>query len=195
MQAQQPCMRIPADGGSLVAGDDKALVGHPSETTQSVCDEVDGVGGPSYPLSPSRATLMPHAISNRSARRVSRRSALLSFLFVTLRGLPISACWGRGATCRKPASLHSRPQTNWCVVTPSLPGRGCKGGRPRVSDEMDLNGVLFVLRTSIPWEALPQELGFGSGMTCWRRLRDWQAAQVSDSRTERGLGLLPLALA
>lgn len=35
-----------------------------------------------------------------------------------------------------------------------------------------------MLRTGIPWEELPQELGFGSGMTCWRRLRDWQAAGV-----------------
>jgi transposase len=34
------------------------------------------------------------------------------------------------------------------------------------------------LRTGIPWEDLPQELGFASGMTCWRRLRDWQAAGV-----------------
>ena len=34
-------------------------------------------------------------------------------------------------------------------------------------------GILFVLHTGIPWEFLPQELGSGSGMTCWRRLRDW----------------------
>ena len=53
-----------------------------------------------------------------------------------------------------------------------------KGGRPRLSDERALNGILFVLRTGTPWEHLPQELGFGSGMTCWRRLRDWQAAGV-----------------
>lgn len=53
-----------------------------------------------------------------------------------------------------------------------------KVGRPRVSDEMALNGILFVLRTGIPWEELPLELGFGSGATCWRRLRDWQAAGV-----------------
>jgi transposase len=33
---------------------------------------------------------------------------------------------------------------------------------------------LFVLQTGIAWEHLPQELGFGSGMTCWRRLRLWQ---------------------
>lgn len=59
------------------------------------------------------------------------------------------------------------------VVTPSV-----KGGRPRLSDEQALNGIVFVLRTGMPWEDLPQELGFGSGMTCWRRLRDWQAAGV-----------------
>ncbi len=37
---------------------------------------------------------------------------------------------------------------------------------------------MFVLRSGIPWEMLPQELGCGSGMTCWRRLRDWQDAGV-----------------
>jgi len=39
-------------------------------------------------------------------------------------------------------------------------------------------GILFVLYTGIRWEFLPQELGFGSGMTCWRRLRDWNNAGV-----------------
>ncbi|PRY45812.1 putative transposase of IS4/5 family DUF4096 [Umezawaea tangerina] len=39
-------------------------------------------------------------------------------------------------------------------------------------------GILFVLYTAISWEFLPQELGFGSGMTCWRRLRDWNEAGV-----------------
>jgi transposase len=53
-----------------------------------------------------------------------------------------------------------------------------KGGRPRISDRAVLRGIVFVLRTGCPWEYLPQELGCGSGMTCWRRLRDWQAAGV-----------------
>ncbi|WP_230950774.1 IS5 family transposase, partial [Xanthomonas translucens] len=53
-----------------------------------------------------------------------------------------------------------------------------KGGRPRVDDQSALNGIVYVLRTGIAWEDLPQELGYGSGMTCWRRLRDWQAAGV-----------------
>jgi transposase len=41
-----------------------------------------------------------------------------------------------------------------------------------------LSGILFVLYTGIPCKFLPQELGFGSGMTCWRRLRDWNDAGV-----------------
>lgn len=70
-------------------------------------------------------------------------------------------------------ALYKRIALLLPVVEPSP-----KGGRPRLSDEQALNGILFVLRTGTPWEHLPQELGFGSGMTCWRRLRDWQSAGV-----------------
>ncbi|MBA8916087.1 transposase [Methylorubrum thiocyanatum] len=35
-----------------------------------------------------------------------------------------------------------------------------------------------MLRSGLPWEMLPAEMGCGSGMSCWRRLRDWQAAGV-----------------
>lgn len=51
-------------------------------------------------------------------------------------------------------------------------------GRRPVDDRAALTGILFVLKTGIPWEDLPQEMGCGCGMTCWRRLRDWQAAGV-----------------
>ena len=53
-----------------------------------------------------------------------------------------------------------------------------KGGRPRVPDRAALTGILFVLRTGMQWEYLPQEMGCGCGMTCWRRLRDWHTAGV-----------------
>ncbi|QOK93665.1 IS5 family transposase (plasmid) [Ralstonia pseudosolanacearum] len=68
----------------------------------------------------------------------------------------------------------------WKALQPLLPvvKPSTKGGRPRVDDRAALNGILFVLHTGIPWEDLPKELGFGSGMTCWRRLRDWQADGV-----------------
>ena len=63
------------------------------------------------------------------------------------------------------------------LLPPFIPSP--KGGRRRsVDDRAALNGILFVLQTGIPWEDLPKELGWGSGMTCWRRLRHWQANRV-----------------
>ena len=71
----------------------------------------------------------------------------------------------------------------WALVAPLLPAEPPKpkGGRPRVPDRACLTGIIFVLKTGIQWELLPQEMGGGSGMTCWRRLRDWQAAGVWDA--------------
>ena len=68
----------------------------------------------------------------------------------------------------------------WAVVEPLLPEERPKpkGGRPRIRDRAALTGILFVLKSGIGWELLPQEMGCGSGMTCWRRLRDWQCAGV-----------------
>ncbi len=68
----------------------------------------------------------------------------------------------------------------WAVVEPLLPRQRPKpeGGRPRIDDRAALTGILFVLKSGIPWEMLPQEMGCGSGSTCWRRLRDWQEAGV-----------------
>jgi len=62
-------------------------------------------------------------------------------------------------------------------LLPPLPPRP-KGGRPPVPHRAALTGILFILKTGTPWEYLPQEMGCGSGMTCWRRLRDWQAAGI-----------------
>jgi transposase len=69
----------------------------------------------------------------------------------------------------------------WELIEPLIPKRQRRfryPGRRPLDDRRVLSGILFVLHTGIAWEHLPQELGFGSGMTCWRRLRDWQAAGV-----------------
>ncbi|WP_435840778.1 IS5 family transposase [Streptomyces cinnamoneus] len=70
----------------------------------------------------------------------------------------------------------------WSLIDPLLPEPAPKRaeGRPRVPDRQALCGILFVLHTGIQWEYLPQELGFGSGMTCWRRLAAWNEAGVWD---------------
>lgn len=77
----------------------------------------------------------------------------------------------------------------WGIVEPLIPKPPPrpKGGRPRVSDRAALKGILFVLLTGLSWEYLPPEMGCGSGMTCWRRLRDWQEAGVWSERRACGL--------
>ncbi|HME02806.1 MAG TPA: IS5 family transposase [Solirubrobacteraceae bacterium] len=71
------------------------------------------------------------------------------------------------------------PDGLWVRIEPLLPVREPQvTGRPRVPDRAALTGIIFVLKTGIPWEDLPQEMGCGSGMTCWRRLHEWNEAGV-----------------
>jgi transposase len=72
------------------------------------------------------------------------------------------------------------PDELWNEVHPLLPREQPKpkGGRPRVPDRNCLMGIVFVLSTGAPWRLVPEELGCGSGVTCWRRLKEW---------TERGI--------
>ncbi|GAB3328558.1 hypothetical protein GCM10027452_00550 [Micromonospora halotolerans] len=85
----------------------------------------------------------------------------------------------------------------WAEVEPLLPPRPPRRrrypGRKPLDDRKVLCGVLFVLYTGIPWEYLPQELGFGSGMACWWRLRDWNDAGVWQRLHELLLGKLRAA--
>ena len=70
----------------------------------------------------------------------------------------------------------------WSRIAPLLPKpprrRWKAMGRPRVPDRAALTGILFVLRSGLPWQMLPKEMGCGSGSTCWRRLERWQRAGV-----------------
>ena len=69
----------------------------------------------------------------------------------------------------------------WQIIEPIIPKKKRRfryPGRKPIPDKAALTGILFVPKTGIGWEDLPPELGCGSGMTCWRRLRDWQKAGV-----------------
>jgi len=70
------------------------------------------------------------------------------------------------------------PEDLWLLIAAHLPTHSPspKGNRPRIDDRAALTGILIVLKTGIPWEYLPRELG--SGMTCWRRLHKWMLAGV-----------------
>ena len=72
------------------------------------------------------------------------------------------------------------PDDLWAAIEPLLPPARPKprGGRPPIPDRAALTGIVFVLRSGVPWEMLSREMGCGPGMSCWRRLRDRQAAGV-----------------
>lgn len=57
----------------------------------------------------------------------------------------------------------------WKIIEPLLPKKARRQrfpGRLPISNRQALTGILFVLRTGIPWEMLPQEMGCGPGMAC-----------------------------
>jgi hypothetical protein len=74
------------------------------------------------------------------------------------------------------------PDGLWERIEPLLPVKPRRfryPGRKPFDDRLALQGIVFVLHTGIGWEHLPQELGFGCGMTAWRRLRAWQQVGVN----------------
>ena len=85
----------------------------------------------------------------------------------------------------------------WEVVEPLLPPpkprRFRYPGRKPIGNRQALTGILFVLKTGIPWEYLPQEMGCGCGMTCWRRLHAWHQAGLWQKLWEVLLDELGLA--
>jgi transposase len=70
----------------------------------------------------------------------------------------------------------------WLLIEPLLPARAPRNrqyaGRKPTPDRAALTGIVFVLRSGIAWNLLPQEMGCGSGTACWRRLVAWQEAGV-----------------
>jgi transposase len=75
------------------------------------------------------------------------------------------------------------PDDLWNLLEPWLPKPRPhpKGGRPPLDNRKVLTGIIFILKTGIPWEYLPSEMGCGCGMTCWRRLKAWFHAGIWDT--------------
>lgn len=71
----------------------------------------------------------------------------------------------------------------WEIVEPLLPPsppRKTHAGRKRLDNRRVFTGIVFILQSGLAWELLPQEMGCGSGMSCWRRAYEWQQAGVWD---------------
>jgi transposase len=82
----------------------------------------------------------------------------------------------------------------WEQVEPLIPQRTRRRrypGRKPLDDRAVLTGILIVLARGIGFERLPKELGLGSGMTCWRRLRDWQQAGAWPTIADELARILP----
>jgi len=75
----------------------------------------------------------------------------------------------------------------WKLIQPWLPAPK-RRGRPRADDRRTINGVLYVLRTGCRWQDLPGE--YGSSVTCWRRLNQWQEQGVWEDIWRTLLGTL-----
>jgi transposase len=70
----------------------------------------------------------------------------------------------------------------WKQIEPLLPApkprRSRNPGRRPMDPRKVLTGILFVLKSGIPWEELPVEMGCGCGMTCLNYLKYWREAGV-----------------
>src|SRR4051794_39609948 len=76
------------------------------------------------------------------------------------------------------------PDELWAAVQPLLPKpkrrRRRYPDRKPIDNRRVLTGILFVLKTGIPWDDVPCELGLGSGKTMKRRLKRWTRHGVWD---------------
>jgi transposase len=94
---------------------------------------------------------------------------------------------GAARATKRQAARPGKPMIDdalWERIEPLLPAakprRFQYPGRKPVTDRQALGGILFVLVNRIRWNELPAELGCGSGISCWRRLRTWQESGVWD---------------
>jgi transposase len=71
----------------------------------------------------------------------------------------------------------------WQRIEPLLPKQKKRrnvqyAGRKPVDARKVLQGIIFVLKTGVPWKSLPATSDFPSGHTCRRRLLEWERKGV-----------------
>jgi transposase len=71
----------------------------------------------------------------------------------------------------------------WQRIEPLLPKKKQRrnvqyAGRKRAEARKVLTGIIFVLKTGVPWKSLPATSDFPSGHTCRRRLLEWDKRGV-----------------
>jgi transposase len=71
----------------------------------------------------------------------------------------------------------------WEVVARELPVPARRfrfPGRKRVPDRLCFEGIVFVLRSGLPWRRVPRHDDRPCGVTCWRRFEEWASDGVWD---------------
>lgn len=71
---------------------------------------------------------------------------------------------------------------HWAIVGPLLPSERGRGCRPAHDNRRFFDGMMFLLRTGIPWRDLPEE--FGNWNSIFRRFRRWCQQGVFDAILE-----------
>ncbi|MFI0907081.1 IS5 family transposase [Streptomyces sioyaensis] len=79
-------------------------------------------------------------------------------------------------------SVDLVPDELWERIAPLLPHHPARKhrnpGRLRVPDRVALADIVYVLRKGVAWRDVPSQVVGCSGVTSWRRLRDWTEAGV-----------------
>jgi len=85
--------------------------------------------------------------------------------------------------------MRKLSEKQWSILEPLLPKQDySRGGRPRAEDKRTVEGIIWVLTTGAQWDELPSK--YGSPMTCWRRLRDWQKLGIWKNIWKKLLAML-----
>jgi transposase len=80
---------------------------------------------------------------------------------------------------------HELTEAQWEKIKDLLPGKQSDPGRTAADNRLFVNAVLYVLKTGVPWEDLPDR--YGKPNTVWKRFDRWCAAGVWE-RLARALG-------